>query len=113
MDKVKQYEQLLVSVLNEQPEVLYDLQDQDIEMHLIYDHARQRYVVYRVGWSEKKRVSSVLIYVHIKNNKIWIEEDWTEDGITPALLAAGVPREDIVLGFRHPQMRPLTEFAIT
>lgn len=26
------------------------------------------------------------------------------------LLAAGVPKEDIVLGFRHPQVRQYTEF---
>jgi hypothetical protein len=113
MGKINQYKQLLESVLNEQPELLHNLNEKDIETHMIYDQARQRYLVYRVGWHHKKRVSSVLIYVHIKNDKIWIEEDWTEEGITPALLAAGVPKEDIVLAFRHPQLRPLTEFAVS
>lgn len=44
-------------------------------------------------------------------NKIWIEEDWTKQGIANDLLDAGVPAEDIVLGFQHPSKRPLTEFA--
>ena len=41
-----------------------------------------------------------------------IEEDWTEEGITSYLLAAGVPKEDIVLGFHAPEVRPNTEFAV-
>jgi len=42
----------------------------------------------------------------------WIEQDWTEKGIATELLESGVPNEDIVLGFRHPERRPLTEFAV-
>jgi hypothetical protein len=34
------------------------------------------------------------------DNKIWIQQDETEDGIASDLLEAGVPKEDIVLGFR-------------
>jgi len=44
--------------------------------------------------------------------KIWIEEDMTEDGIATYFLEQGVPREDIVLAFHPPFMRPLTEFAV-
>ncbi len=52
------------------------------------------------------------ITLHLRfNDKIWIEQDWTENGIATELLEAGVPNEDIVLGFRHPERRPLTEFA--
>jgi len=48
----------------------------------------------------------------LHNNKIYIEEDLTEDGIATNLLVAGVPREDIVLAFHPPEMRPYTEFAV-
>ncbi len=41
-----------------------------------------------------------------------IEEDWTEGGIATDLLEAGVPKEDIVLAFHPPKMRPYTEFAV-
>ncbi|MBV7334508.1 XisI protein [Chloroflexi bacterium TSY] len=44
--------------------------------------------------------------------KIWIEIDWTEEGIATELVAAGVPKEDIVLAFHHPSMRQYTEFAV-
>jgi hypothetical protein len=36
----------------------------------------------------------------------------TEDGIATDLLEAGVPKEDIVLAFHAPEMRPYTEFAV-
>jgi hypothetical protein len=51
------------------------------------------------------------VYLRIHQNKIWIEEDWTKQGIANGLLEAGIPAEDIVLGFQHPNKRPLTEFA--
>lgn len=40
-------------------------------------------------------------HLEIKDGKIWIQEDNTESGIATDLEAAGVPKEDIVLGFRH------------
>lgn len=40
-----------------------------------------------------------------------IQEDWTEEGIANELVRAGIPREDIVLGFQHPEMRKYSDFA--
>jgi hypothetical protein len=31
----------------------------------------------------------------------------------PDLLAEGIPKEDIVLGFHHPKRRKYTEFAVS
>lgn len=111
MNKIEQYRHLITSILDEQPALVH-ARENDIETHAIYDDKRGRYLLYRIGWSGKERTHAALVYVRIHNGKIWIEEDWTEDGITPGLLAAGVPKEDIILGFRHPSMRPLTEFAV-
>ena len=47
----------------------------------------------------------------VKRYKIWIEEDWTEEGVATYFLEHGVPNQDIVLGFQPPQMREYTEFA--
>ena len=65
-----------------------------------------------VGWAEQRRIRGTTVYVRIRNDKFWIEEDWLENGITTDLLNAGVPKEDIVLAFQPPEMRPLTEFAV-
>jgi hypothetical protein len=49
--------------------------------------------------------------VRLKDGKFWIEQDLTKEGITTELLEEGVPKEDIVLAFHAPELRPLTEFA--
>ncbi|NET09834.1 MAG: XisI protein [Merismopedia sp. SIO2A8] len=45
------------------------------------------------------------------DGNIWIQDDDTEDDIATDWVA-GVPKEDIVLGFRHPKVRQHTGFAI-
>jgi hypothetical protein len=44
--------------------------------------------------------------------KLPIQYDDTEEGIATDLLEAGVPKADIVLGFRHPKIREYTGFAV-
>ena len=53
------------------------------------------------------------VYVHLKNNKIYIEEDWTEEGIANKLIREGVPKEEIVLAFYSPEHRKFTDCAIS
>ena len=48
----------------------------------------------------------------ISNEKIWVQCDNTEDGITKELLSAGIAKEDIVLGFHEPKIRQYTGFAV-
>ena len=38
--------------------------------------------------------------------------DGTEHGIAVDLTAAGIPKEYIVLGFREPELRQYTEYAV-
>jgi hypothetical protein len=44
--------------------------------------------------------------------QIWIQRDGTEHGIATDLLDAGVPKEHIVLGFKPPEVRKYTDFAV-
>jgi len=68
-------------------------------------------MITNTGWHNGERVRDVFIHIRIRKDKIWIEEDGTEDGTATELLRLGVPREDIVLAFHPPQLRHLTEFA--
>jgi hypothetical protein len=47
-------------------------------------------------------------FIRYENTELYADLCVVDD-----LLAAGVPKQDIVLGFHHPSKRPLTEFAIT
>lgn len=44
--------------------------------------------------------------------KIWIQHDGTEDGVANDLVKAGVPRDQIVLAFKSPDLRQHTDFAV-
>lgn len=50
-----------------------------------------------------------IYFVNAKNEKIYLEEDWTEEGIATELLREGVPKEDIVLAFHEPKTRKVKD----
>jgi len=53
-----------------------------------------------------------VIHLDIINGKIWIQHDSTDWPVADALLEAGVPKEDIVLGFHPAEVRQYTDFAV-
>jgi len=81
------------------------------EVKLIFDTERDHYQVINIGWQELTRIFGCIIYVEIKDGKIWIERDGTEIGVANELVEAGVPKQDIVLGFKATYKRKFTDFA--
>ncbi|QLE57717.1 XisI protein [Nostoc sp. TCL26-01] len=82
------------------------------EIQLLFDTERHHYQVLNIGWRDNKRIYGVIIHVDIKNEKICIQRDGTEIGVANELIAAGVPKEDIILGFHAPYKRQFTGFAV-
>jgi hypothetical protein len=99
-------------------QVILDLVEDDPGGHgvtpmLSFDDERQRYMLIDVGWQGTRRIHSLLLHIHSTDGKIWIEHDGTPPpGFAVALVAAGVPKDNIVLAFHHPRVRPLTDFAV-
>ena len=56
-------------------------------------------------------VYGTIIHVDIRDGKIWIQRDFTEEGVASELVELGVPKTDIVLGFKPPYMRQFMDFA--
>jgi hypothetical protein len=104
------YAQLIQQILTEHSVNHYQ---NNTEIQLIFDEKRHHYQVLNIGWKEETRVYGVIIHLDLKDEKIWIQRDGTEIGIANQLLMAGVPQEDIVLGFLAPYKRNLTEFAVS
>ncbi|WP_332995586.1 element excision factor XisI family protein [Microcoleus sp. A006_D1] len=50
----------------------------------------------------RTRVFGCLIYIEIKDGKIWIERDRTEIGVANELVEAGVPRQILFWHFTLP-----------
>lgn len=112
MDKLNHYRKLIQKILTEYHEWAAHAPENGVKECLAFDEVRDHYLWFHVGWNGKQRVFGLMVYLRIQDGKIWVEEDWTKQGIINDLLAAGVSNQDIVLGFQHPSKRPLTEFAI-
>jgi hypothetical protein len=116
MDKLKYYRRTIETLLTEYYEMTVkgekDRDDAETEHRLAFDEERDQYLWFRSGWDGKQRTRHITMYLRIKNGKIWVEEDWTDLCIVDDLLAAEIPKSDIVLGFHHPSKRGFTEFAI-
>ncbi len=80
---------------------------------LIFDDDRSQYIWFNIGWKNGKRIKAISVYLRLKNDKIYIEEDWTEAGIATELMRVVIPSSEIVLAFQPPEVRQFTEFAIT
>ena len=75
---------------------------------------RLRYLLVEAGQENGRRTYGTLLHLDIINGKIWIQLfGGTEAGIANELVALGVPKECVVLGFKSLQRRQVTEFAVS
>lgn len=112
MDKLSRYRDLIKQNLCERATLMRSQPVEGVDTLYIVDEMSDQYVLCSVGWHDGKRVRYTTLHVRICQDKIWVEEDWTEEGIATDLVAAGVPKEDIVLAFTPPELRHLTEYAV-
>lgn len=111
MDKLANYRKIIEKILREYAAIPYHYGD--LKSELIISKDENSYLVITSGWEDGARVHACIIHLDIINGKIWIQSDSSEDGIALDLLAEGIPKEDIVLGFHHPKRRKYTEFAVS
>ena len=109
MDTRLKYQEIIKTILQEHANFRNTIPD-GYHSQLLFDDERGGYLVLDIGWKEDNYLHATPIHINIIGEKIWIQYDDTEEGVATDLLAAGVPKEDIVLGFRHPNVRKYTEF---
>lgn len=112
MDSLKaQYRDIIEKVLKDYADFLGN--DEDVQVELVFDIERNRYLLVEAGWLDGYRIYGTLLHIDILDNKLWIQHDGTEEGIAFELVAAGIPKEQVVLGFRTLEQRKHTEFAVS
>jgi XisI protein len=112
MDKLEHYRHLIKKIITEyEGFALKTPNPEGVDSILAFDDRKDQYLWLQTGWHDNNKIRGITVYVRIKNEKIWIEEDWTEEGIATDLLREGVPQSDIVLAFYSPEKRQFTEFA--
>ena len=110
MDTITQYQNLLENILKKYTELPYIYGD--ITTSLIISQDRNQFLLIDEGWEKGLRVHGCLFHGQIIGDKIWIHYDGIEDSITEELVAAGVPKNKIVLGFHPPEIRVHTGYAV-
>lgn len=110
MDPMTMYRQAIERVLSTYTRIPYA--HGNLRCEALFDPAHYRYALITLGWNGGKRVHFTLVHIDIVGDKVWIEKDSTEDGVAGELVQAGIPKSQIVLGFRSPEVRKLTEFAV-
>ncbi|NER93137.1 MAG: XisI protein [Symploca sp. SIO1B1] len=111
MDTQLNYRDIIKKILQEHAQYRASLPD-SYDSQVLLDDERGRYLILDIGWNDQNYLHATPIHLDLIGDKIWIQYDDTEEGIATDLLEAGVPKEDIVLGFRHPKIREYTGFAV-
>ncbi|MCA6502615.1 MAG: XisI protein [Pseudanabaena sp.] len=110
MAKLDQYRKAVQKLL--QDYAAYSHND-EIETELICDTTRDHYQIVHVGWRSDRRVYGCILHLDIKDQKIWLQHNGTENDIAEELVEMGVPKTDIVIGFHSPFKRQFTEYAVS
>lgn len=111
MDTQLNYQNMIKRILQHHADYRATIPD-GYDSHVLFDDERGQYLVLDIGWNDDRYLHATPIHLSLIENKIWIQYDDTEEGIATDFIEAGVPQEDIVLGFRHPKVRQHTGFAI-
>lgn len=111
MDKLNGYRQIITKILTKYANIPYSYGE--ITQQLIIDKEENNFLLFDTGWQNKRRVHGCVTHIQIIDDKIWIQRDGIEHGITNELVEAGIPKDKIVLAFHPPQVRQHTEFAVS
>lgn len=84
----------------------------ELECKPLFDSAHDSYALITLGWDGPRRVHGCLVHIEIMNAKVWVQRDDTDSGITYELVAAGIPKNQIILGFQSPEVRQYTDYAV-
>ncbi len=87
--------------------------DPTTQCQLVCDRENHHYLLIETGWQNGQRIYGTLIHIDIIDEKIWIQQDGTEAGIANELIQLGISPQQIVLGFKSPERRKITDFAIS
>ncbi|MBC5797888.1 XisI protein [Sphaerospermopsis sp. LEGE 00249] len=110
MDTIVSYRNIIQSLLTAYAAI--PIANGKIDCYTVFDTKQDHYQVMNVGWDGHRRVYGCVLHLDIKEGKIWIEQNMTEMMVAEELVARGVAKEDIILGFQAPEMREYTGYGV-
>lgn len=110
MDKVAKYQEFIKTLLTQYAN--NDVSNEGVEVQLILDTENHHYQWMNVGWQQFNRVYRCIMHFDIKDGKIWLQQNLTDQNPAEELVKMGVPREDIILGLQPPFKRQYTNYGV-
>lgn len=94
MDKLERYRSIIKEIVG----YYGNLQSSvgAVETYAICDEKTDNYLVLDVGWLAFGRQHAIPLHIRLKNEKVWLEWDGTEQEVAEQLIAAGIAEEDII-----------------
>ncbi|MEM9805513.1 MAG: XisI protein [Cyanobacteria bacterium P01_D01_bin.56] len=109
-DNLDQWRKSIEQVLTDYAAIPYSYSQ--VKKETVFDRTQDRYLILIVGWEGHRYEHGCTVHIDIIDGKVWIQRDGTEDGIALDLENAGIPKTSIVLGFKPPEVRPMTGYAV-
>jgi len=109
-EKLERYRKIARSIIADYARI--KVSHGDIRTEGVIDPDLDHFQISNVGWDRGRRVHGVVLHFDIIDGKFWIQYDGTDRPVAQQLVAAGVPKEDIVLAWHPSDVRPLTGYAV-
>lgn len=103
--------QAIIIVLQDYLEFLGE--DPECKTQIVIDETHFSYLLIETGWHNSQRIYGTLIHIDIIEQKIWIQQDGTEQGIANEIVKQGISPTQIVLGYKTEERRKITDFAVS
>jgi hypothetical protein len=69
---------------------------QAIQLYPVCDVDSGHFLILATGWDKQRWIDTILFHARLIDYQVVIEEDNFEEGLSQALIAAGIKAEDIV-----------------
>jgi trans-2-enoyl-CoA reductase len=96
MDKSLKYADILTQVLRQESAIKTRLKQ--LKISPVCDQEIGQYLIIMTGWQKEKWTNTILFHARLADGKIVIEDDNFEEGLTNALIQAGIDAKDIITG---------------
>lgn len=112
MDKIKKYQHIIIDFLNRYNQETGGNTNSQMERRILIDKDNNSFQLLSIGWRNNHYTFGPIFHFDIINGKIWMQCNNTEREVVDEFMAAGVDRNDIVLGFVPPAARHFHGFAV-
>jgi hypothetical protein len=110
MEKVNRYRQIVRSLV--EGYAGRSPSDGQVDTYPVIDPVGDHYLAVQTGWDQRRRVQGAFLHLDIIDGKVWVQFNGTDQRIAEELVRSGIPREDIVLGEKSPELRPHTGYGV-